>query len=281
MWFGNTQTEIISKQIAENSTYGDEQTAFISTVISEFDKCPFRTYMNIADEYYKNNNDINKAERMVIGKDEGGNAILMKSNVLSNNKLVHNYFKKLTRQKIGYMLSKPFILAANKQDDELAKNMFEAMKEYFSKKFHKTLKNVARDSIIKGLGWLMVYYDDKGKLSFLRCAPEDVIPLWSDSDHTDLDAVIRKYTVESYEKGKKQLIKHVEYYTLEGVYHYVYNADGKLVREEGELEPTPNFTVRLNNNGVEEDAGVVWGVYRLYRLSTTRTNSLCSSELSR
>lgn len=255
-WFA--QTEIISKQLADHSTSGEQQTTFLSAVIKEFEGSPFRVYMDTAERYYKNDNDINSAERTVIGRAENGDAVLMKSNVLSNNKLAHNYFKKLTRQKIGYMLGKPFILESNTQNDPRAAEMFDAVKPYFSKTFYKLLKNVARDSIIKGIGWVLVYYDEKGELKFMRCEPENVIPLWADSDHTDLDAVIRKYSVEQYTDGKKTIIKYVEYYTPEGVYHYVYNKNGQLERVADEVEPTPNFYITADNNGVAEKRGVLF-----------------------
>ena len=197
-WLNQNQTEIISRQIAESSTLGNEQTAFLSSVISEFEGSDARTYMDVGWRYYKNQNDILNEKRTVIGKDSNNNPVLMESKVLSNNKLCHNFMKKLTRQKIGYMLGKPFTLSANKPKDAIAKKFFELCENYFDEKFFKLLKNVSRDSIVKGIGWLLVYYDEQGKLQFKRCAPEEVIPLWADSDHTELDAVVRSYSVEQY-----------------------------------------------------------------------------------
>ena len=258
-WLGETQTEIISRQIAENSPEGKEQTEFITSVIAEFEESDFRKYMDVAWRYYRNENDVLDSKRMVIGRDQNNNAVLMESKVLSNNKLCHNFMKKLTRQKIGYMLGKPFTLAANKADDSEAEKLFELCKEYFGKDFFKLIKNIGRDSIVKGIGWLLVYYDEEGNLKFMRCAPEEVIPLWADSDHTELDAVIRKYSVEQYKAGVKQLIKYADYYTHEGVYHYVYNDAGKLVRNEEKPLRYPNFSIkRKNDSGEDEEVGVIW-----------------------
>lgn len=257
-WLGQTQTEIISKQIASKAPQGEEQTAFLTSVISEFEQSNFRLYMDVADRYYRNENDILESKRMVIGRDQNNNAVLMESKVLSNNKLCHNFMKKLTRQKIGYMLGKPFTLTANKQDDEDAEKLFALCEEYFGKDFFKMIKNVGRDSIVKGIGWLLVYYNEEGKLKFMRCAPEEIIPLWADSDHTVLDAVIRKYSVEQYTAKGKQIIKYVDYYTLEGVYHYVYNNNGKLVANE-DNPVSANFTVKgKDEEGNEKDIGVRW-----------------------
>ena len=258
-WIGKNQTEVISKQLADDSPQGREQTAFLTTVISEFEESEFRKYMDVAWRYYKNDNDILDKKRQVIGRDAENNAVLMESKVLTNNKLCHNFMKKLTRQKIGYMLGKPFTMSANKEDDSRAKEMFSLVKEYFGKDFFKLIKNVGRDSIVKGIGWIHVYYNEEGKLKFMRCAPEEVIPLWADSDHTELDAVIRKYTVERYHQGRKTFLKFVDYYTKEGVYHYRYNDNGSLVVDEEKGMLSPNFSVKsVGQDGKEQEIGVSW-----------------------
>lgn len=258
-WIGQTQTEIISKQIADDSPQGREQTAFLTSVISEFENSEFRKYMDIAWRYYKNENDILQKKRYVIGKDAQNNPVLMESKVLTNNKLCHNFMKKLTRQKIAYMLGKPFTLSANKEDDVRAEEMFKLVQEYFGKEFYKLIKNVGRDSIVKGIGWIHVYYNEEGKLKFMRCAPEEVIPLWADSDHTELDAVIRKYTVEQYTMGRKKLLTFVDYYTKEAVYHYKYNDDGVLIPDEEKGFRSANFSLKsVGEDGKEQEIGVMW-----------------------
>lgn len=259
LWIDNTQTEIIAKQLADASSEGEEQIAFLTAVISEFEKSDFRTYMDIAWRYYKNENDILEAKRTVIGKDENNNAVLMESKVLTNNKLCHNFMKKLTRQKIGYMLGKPFTLTANNADDADAEKLFELCKGYFGKDFYKMIKNIGRDSIVKGIGWLLVYYNEQGELKFMRCAPEEIIPLWADSDHTELDAAIRKYSVEQYKGGEKKIITYVDYYTHEGVYHYVYGDSGKLEKVEDKPFKSPNFSIKSKEeDGTEQEIGVIW-----------------------
>ena len=113
------ETKIISKQIVENSTDVKGKREFITSLISEFKSSPERLYMDTAWRYYRNDNDINKEVRTVIGRDSENNPCLVPSKVLSNNKLSHNYFKKLVRQKIGYMLGKPFILESRLEDDKI------------------------------------------------------------------------------------------------------------------------------------------------------------------
>ena len=150
-WVGTTQTELINRQIADNSPQGNQQTAFIQAMITEFESSEAYKFMGVAQRYYENDPDIKEKKRTVIAKDMENNAVLKESKVLSNNKLRHNFMKKLTRQKIGYMLGKPFTLTEVKEDDALAKKFFEDLQDYLDMPFFKFIKNVGRDSIVKGI----------------------------------------------------------------------------------------------------------------------------------
>ena len=258
-WLGGTQTELINKQVADNSPQGSQQTAFIRAMITEFKGSDAYKFMEVAQRYYENDPDIREKKRMVIGKDAQNNAVLKESKVLTNNQLQHNFLKKLTRQKIGYMLGKPFTLTPVKAEDKRAEQLFEALQEYLDMPFFKFIKNVARDSIVKGIGWVQVYYNEAGMLKLRRCSPEEVIPLWADADHTILDAVIHPYAVEQYTGGDKKVIKYVEYFTHEGVYYYVFDETGHLVpNPDIEINPGAHFYLKPEDAESEETVGTNW-----------------------
>lgn len=258
-WLGGTQTEIINRQIADSSPQGSQQTAFIQAMITAFEDSAAYKFMEVAQRYYENDPDIKEKKRTVIGKDMENNAVLKESKVLSNNKLRHNFMKKLTRQKIGYMLGKPFTLTEVREADAEAKAFFESLQDYLDMGFYKFIKNVGRDSIVKGIGWVQVYYNEAGELKTRRCAPEEIIPLWADADHTILDALIRKYKVEQYTGGDKKIIRYVEYYTHEGVYYYVYDDTGHLVlNPEVQNNPGSHFYIKPEDAETEEPIGVNW-----------------------
>lgn len=222
---------------------------FLESCVTEFDALPQVQFMAVAERYYANDNDIRDKKRKVIGKDLENHAILKESKVLANNKLHHNFMKKLTRQKIAYMLGKPFTLTAIKADDEKAKKFFEACEPYLDMRFYQFIKNVGRDSIVKGIGWVQVYYDEKGNLKFRRCEPEEIVPFWNDNDHTELGAVIRRYEVEVYQGSMKTKVKHLEFYNPEGVYYYIYDNQGHLIPDpDAEKMPMPHFSLK----GVDE-----------------------------
>lgn len=258
-WIGGTQTELINRQIADNSPQGDQQTAFIQAVITEFVDSAAYKFMGVAQRYYENDPDIKEKKRTVIAKDLENNAVLKESKVLANNQLKHNFMKKLTRQKIGYMLGKPFTLAEVVADDTLAKEFFQELAEYFGMDFFKFIKNVGRDSIVKGIGWVQVYYNEAGEFRMRRCEPEEITPLWADADHTVLDAVIRHYKVEQYKGGDKKTVKYVEYYTHEGVYYYMYDDTGHLVlNPDIPNNPGTHFYLKPKDAETEEPVGVNW-----------------------
>ena len=67
---------------------------FLERSVSEFDNLPHVKFMETAERYYSNENDIKDKKRMVIGKDLENNAILKESKVLANNNLHHYFFMK-------------------------------------------------------------------------------------------------------------------------------------------------------------------------------------------
>lgn len=193
---------------------------------------PARKWMLIGDAYYKNKTDILDRKRMVIG--EGG--ALVEDKNLANNKIVNGFTRKLVDQKIGYLLSKQMSIQTKKQkyQDEL--------NDMFNKSMHRTLKNLGKEAINKGIAWLHVYYDEEGALSFKRMRSDEIIPVWKDEDHTLLQAVIRRYTIESYEGTNKKEIVKVEWWDNNGVKRYVY--DGDLIPDE---EPEGTHYVAIQN----------------------------------
>lgn len=202
---------------------------FISAYLADWESSKQRTFMDVCERYYNNESDILEKRRTVISKDEENNPVLAESKLLANNKLTHNFLQKLIKQKLGYTISKPFTIDPDDSEDETAKAMIKDIKEYYTKSFHRMIKNAAKDSLVNGLGWVQVYYNEQGKLSFKRIPSKEIAPIWKDIDHTELAGVIRKYTVNDFSTGKKIENRYIEYYTEDKVYYYKYNADDVLI----------------------------------------------------
>lgn len=172
--------------------------------------------MQLGEDYYAGEQAILKRRRQVIG-DAGR---MVEDRNLANKRLIHMFVQKLTDQKTDYLLAKlPSVQTANK-------SYAEALADYFDKAFWRKLKNIGRDAVNCGIGWLHVYYDDAGKLSFKSLPPPEIIPLWADAAHTELDALIRVYKVDYYRGRTKTEITKVEYWDRTGVRRYVLDAPG-------------------------------------------------------
>lgn len=213
-----------------NSTMTLEE--IIEEDIKEWESSQARRLMLEGQKYYKGDTDILNRKRMCIG--EGGELQEIKN--LANNKLVHNFVRKLVDQKVGYLLSKSLSIQTNNIQYK------DLLDDIFGKSFMKLLKNLGKDCINKGIAWIQIYYNDEGKLRFKRLPSEEIIPLWEDSEHTKLSAVIRVYEVEVYEGHTKKTITKVEYWDTEKVLRYV-EYEGNLIPDIEAPEDTGHFSI--------------------------------------
>lgn len=250
MFFNSYQTldmEILKSNMGRLATTGEPQEEFLYANINEFHNSDRRKLMIKAQAYYGNDNDINEKKRQVISR--GGT--LEEAKNLSNKKLSHPFLRKLTNQKVNYLLGKEFTITSKSKNT----NFEEALSEYINLQFKQMIKTVGRDAIINSIGWIQPYYDREGKLKFKRIPSEEVIPFWADADHTVLDAVLRYYSLTQYEKGgaTKEIVK-VEFHTREGVWYYV-KGDKGLEKDPDKGEGVQGHfvveTVKTDENGVE------------------------------
>lgn len=189
----------------------------IKQFIDEFDKSNERKAMLEGERYYKNKNDINDRE-IFCYIDKVKTVDLTKP----NNKLSHAFMKLLIDEKIGYFLgTAPNIVAENKDFQEKLINIFDDGVD-------ELLNDIGVEASNKGIAWMQMYFDEKSKLKFMKIPSEQIIPIWADSFHKKLKAVIRYYYATVYEgKNKKNVLK-VEYWDDKTLMYYTeYN--GKLI----------------------------------------------------
>lgn len=184
---------------------------FLELEIAKWKKSKKRKDMITGERYYCNDHDILQRKRTMIG--EGG--IVQEVDNLPNNKIIDNQYAKIVDQKKNYLLGKPLTFnTENKQYEE-------ALKQVMNKRFQRTLKNLGEDSLNGGLGWLHVYYDEKGMLRFKKFEPYEILPFWKNAEHTELDCAVRLYEVQAYEGKQEKIIEKVEVYAVEGIKRYV------------------------------------------------------------
>lgn len=219
-----------------NNRITDEQ--YIVKELNRFKASQRRKEMIDGEKYYLGVHDILQRKRTAIG--ERGDLEVIKN--VPNNRIVDNQYKKMVNQKNNYLLGQPISVQCENKD------YAKLLKKIFNKKFQKLLKSVGEDSLNCGLGWLFVYYDEKGNLSFKRLKPFEILPGWKDAEHTILDYAIRIYEVIAYENKTKKIIQKVEVYDDKGIHYF--NLDGSGLTS---TEPFFNnyFTV-VNENGKED-----------------------------
>lgn len=151
-----------------------------------------------------------------------------------NNRLLHGFMRKLVDQKTDYLLSKPFSIRT--QNSQYLK----LLNQTFSKGFQKNLIKLGKEAINKGIAWLQIYFKDN-QIAFKVLPSEEIIPLWEDNDHTSLGGIIRVYERTEYEGNQKHRIRHVEYWSLDGVSYYVFRGGNLIPDVESPAES--HFTI--------------------------------------
>lgn len=183
-----------------------------------------RKNMLTGEAYYRNKTDIRENKRQDI-------------DWKSNTKLEHGFAKKLVDQKVGYLLSKdPTIATGNVNYSKL-------MSEMFDRKLLKTLKNIGKEAINKGIAYLYVYFDEEGNLSFKKFPSEQILPFWKDEDHNEVSAFIRVYNDTIYMNGKKQNQVKVEYHHPNGINYFILEGGNLVADVPAGIERNHHFTI--------------------------------------
>jgi len=183
---------------------------FLELEIQKFLASPERRYMIDGDSYYDYEHAIRHKKRIVIG-----DACQKKEDhQLPNNRFTDNQYGNMVDQKVNYLLSKPVTFKTENEQDA------KALKKIFNKRFHRTLKNLGKDSYNGGIAWLYPYYDEQGEYRMRKFRPWESLPFWKDDDHTELDFFVRVYDVETYEGVTETITTYVEVYDTQGIHRF-------------------------------------------------------------
>lgn len=191
---------------------------FIELEIQRFKASRRRKEMFDGEKYFAGDHDILKRKRTVIG--EGG-AIEVVDN-LPNNRIVDNQYKKMVNQKTNYLLGQPISI---RTDNDVYGDL---LKQLFNKRFMRLMKNLGKDSLNEGIGWLFIYYNEHGEFTLKKFKAYETIPGWSDAEHTTLDYVIRIFEVIAYEGTQEKTVEKVEVYDENGIHYFILDG-GKIV----------------------------------------------------
>ena len=69
----------------------------------------------------------------------------------------------------------------------------------------------------------MPYFNDAGELNFRFFPAHEILPFWSDDEHTELDIAVRAYVTSVYVGRTETYVQHVDIFRKGIVAHYVLN----------------------------------------------------------
>ena len=230
--FDYSMMDNVNRIIAEGATKTISKENFIRHEIDEY--LSSKTYKRMIQgyNYYIGKHDILNKKRTVIG--EGGKVEEVDN--LHNSRQIDNQYKKMVKQKYNYLLGKPLTIRTDNKD------YAQELNTIFNANFHKQMKNVCKDSLNCGIGWLYVYYNELGEFKFKKFKPYELIPGWKDAEHTELDYMIRHYIVEVYDGNTQKDVLKIEYHTTKGIDYYE-------VYEGGVVPCAPYHSDYINING--------------------------------
>lgn len=220
-------TEAVNQLVRQNveTRMTDEQ--FIVAEINRFRRSKRFYDMVAGDNYYSGKHAILHKKRTAIG--DNGELTVIEN--LPNNKIVDNQYRKMVIQKANYLVGQPFVFHCENQA------YVDAVKPLLlSKKFLKMLKEITKDALNGGIGWIYPHYDEDGVFAIKRFKPYEILPMWKDAEHTVLDAAIRVYEVVAYEGTTEKIITKVEVFNPDGVYYFELS-NGNLIPEEPFYQP--------------------------------------------
>lgn len=169
--------------------------------------------METADRYYSFNHDILKRVRKAIG----ANGELVPINNLPNNKIIDNMYADMVDQKTNYLLSKNLSLSSKDKD------YLKSLNVIFNSKFLKLIKSLGKDAYKYGISFMYIFYNEKGEMKFKKFNAKEIIPIWTDNEHTELDYAIRIYKIKKFIGTEYKEINNVEVYSLNGIEYYTWD----------------------------------------------------------
>ena len=212
-----TETEKILGMLKRNAGLAPTEEEILAEQVSEWLSSPKRREMLTGERYYGNRNDICGRQRMAVG--EQGR--LVADPALPNRRISHGFVRKLVDQKSQYLFGRPFTVSTDSEP-------FAALLEdFFDRQMRDRMKNLCKEAVNKGIAWLQLW-PEEGKIRCKKLPSEEVVPLWADREHTELDGVLRVYAAECREGKDRRIAVRVEHWDRERVRFYELQ-NGRLI----------------------------------------------------
>lgn len=136
------------------------------------------------------------------------------SDLKENNKIAHGFARYITNMSTSYFIGKPIRYIVDDNDDYQ-----EDLDEVLNSNYINSLNfEVSKEASKKGIGFLLMYVNEEGKLRIKKCDAETIIPVFSPSLGEYLECAVR--LTEDYDIDGKFLEEHAYIYDKGKIYHY-------------------------------------------------------------
>lgn len=217
--FFNSPSIDIQTRMAQNIVPGITDKRFLELEIKKWLTSQERQRQIAGDAYYDGVQTILSRKRTVIGE----NGELKNVENLPNNRIVDNQYAKMVDQKANYLCGQP--ITFDTKNPEYGK----ALSKIFGAKAQRTIRIVAEKALTGGKAWLFPYYAEDGTLAFAMFTAHELLPLWNDAAHTELDCAVHFFPIYQYDaNGEEHIVDKVEVFHAGGVERFIWN-DGELV----------------------------------------------------
>ena len=210
----DTYIDLIRSEASKNLTEQD----FIALELEDWLRSKKRKAMLEGTRYYRYDVEPKKKQRLW-GVDADGMQIYTE---YQDRLFMDNQYANLVDQKINYLLGKPFIIQTEND------NYTDWLNQVFDKHFKRLLSSASTSALNEGLAWIHPHYAEDGTLSFKFFPAHEILPMWKDDEHTELEFAIRYYVTIAYVGRSKRYVIHADVYKQDRIYQYIYQ-NGKLV----------------------------------------------------
>lgn len=151
---------------------------------------------DVGERYYKNENDI-----LYLENDKTKSGEEKEENPLRNadNRVPHNFHGTLVNQKASYMFTYPPLI------DVGSKETNKKITDILGNKYAKVCKKLCVNASNSGIAWLHFWINVDGRFCYGVIDSRQVIPVWTDDQDSELQAVLRTYN-KTEDDGKTYTI---------------------------------------------------------------------------
>lgn len=193
---------------------------FISLELNDWLKSHKRRLMLEGTKYYRY--EIQSVEgRKLWGMDSDNMPIYVN---FKDRDYLDNQYANLVDQKVNYILGKPLLVQT--QNDKYT----EWLNQVLDKTFRRMLTGATVSAFNEGLVWINPYYKEDGTLAFRFFPAHEILPMWKDEEHTQIDFAVRYYLTIMYDGSSKVDVIHCDVYKEDRIYHYI-RQNGNLIED--------------------------------------------------